>query len=120
MIRQILKKPFVKFLFVGGINTAFGYLTFALIIFFVKSLYISVVLSNIIGVIFNFNTYGRLVFYSKDNSRIFRFIVAYLIIMLLQISLIKVLIGVGIPNNYIAAAIILLPMAALSFLLLSK
>ena len=118
MIKKILKKPFVKFLLVGGLNTVFGYLMFAVIIYMVKDLYLSVILSNVIAVIFNFNTYGRLVFNSKDYSRVFRFFSVYLLIISTQIISIKLLNHIGISNTYIAAGIVTLPVAVMSFLLM--
>jgi putative flippase GtrA len=118
MIKRFLNNHFVKFLLVGGLNTAFGYLIFTIVTYLVKNIYASVILSNVIAIIFNFNTYGKLVFHSKDHSKAFRFIAVYLLIISIQILLIKALNRAGVSNNYIAGGIILFPMALLSFLLM--
>ncbi len=118
LIRKIFQISYIKFLFVAGINTAFGYLIYALIVFFLKNAYLSVFIATIIAVLFNFKTYGTLVFKSKDNSKIVRFFGVYLCTMSVQMGLLKGLAVVGIPNPYIAGAMILLPVSLLSFFLM--
>ena len=120
LIKKVFEVSFIKFLFVAGINTLFGLSIFYLTVFLLKNLYVSVVVATIIAVLFNFKTYGALVFKSKDNSRVFRFIGVYLCTMTIQMGLLKGLALVGIPNPYIAGAIILLPVSLLSFLLMRK
>ena len=110
----------VKFLFVAGINTLFGYSIYALILFLLKNVYASIVLSNIIAILFNFKTYGAIVFKSHDNSKIFRFFAVYLFAMCFQMGFMKVLNMAGVTNSYLAGAIITLPSAGLSFLLMRR
>jgi len=118
LIHRVFRISFIKFLFVAGINTAFGYLLYSLTVFILKNPYVSVVVATIIAVIFNFKTYGTLVFKSKDNSKVFRFFGVYLVSMLVQMGLLKLLAIMGISNPYIAGGIILLPSALLSFVLM--
>jgi putative flippase GtrA len=82
--------------------------------------YVSVVVATIIAVLFNFKTYGALVFKSKDNSKVFRFIGVYLCTMCIQMMLLKALSAAGITSPYIAGGIILLPVSLLSFFLMRK
>ena len=120
LIKKLFNIAFIKFLFVAGINTCFGYLMFAVCVFFIKNVYASVVVATIIAVLFNFNTYGRIVFKSKDNSKIYHFFGVYLFIMGVNMLLLKALAMAGIANPYIAGGILTLPMAGLSFLLMRK
>ncbi len=120
LIKRIFQISFIKFLFVAGINTLFGLSIFYLTVFLLKNPYLSVVVATIIAVLFNFKTYGALVFKSKDNSRVFRFVGVYVCTMLVQMGLLKGLALIGIPNPYIAGAIILLPVSLLSFFLMRK
>jgi len=120
LIRKLYKNLFLKFLIIGALNTAFGYLIFCVFTFFLGNAYMSIVLSTVAGVLFNFKTYGTLVFKSHDNSRIFRFFAAYLIIIGIQMVLLKWLNSIGIINPYLAVGLMVLPMAALSFVLLRK
>ena len=121
MIKSLLKNKFVRFLLVGGLNTVFGYLVFSAVLYFVKNLYASIVIANIIAVMFNFKTYGKLVFQSEDKSRVFRFILVYVLVIGTQMVSIK---GLGyffqINNTYLAAGIVTLPIALMSFVLMRK
>ena len=120
LTKVIFNISFVRFLFVAGINTCFGYLMFAVVVFFLKNVYVSVPVATVISVLFNFKTYGAIVFKSKDNSKIFRFFGVYFCIMIVQMILLKLLAVAGIPNPYIAGGIILLPCSLLSFFLMRK
>lgn len=119
-IKRLFELSFIKFLFVAGINTAFGFLMYALCVFVLKNVYVAVVVATIIAVIFNFNTYRRIVFKSNDHSRIYRFFGVYLFNMGLQMLLLRALAQVGIKNPYLAGAILTLPMAGLAFILMRK
>ncbi|HWA33722.1 MAG TPA: GtrA family protein [Cyclobacteriaceae bacterium] len=120
MIKKILSHSFIRFLVVGGLNTAFGYLIFAFFTYVIGNAYASLVLSTITSILFNFKTYGTIVFKSHDNSLIFRFFGAYLFIIGLQMLGLKWLSSIGVTNPYLAVAILVPFMATLSFVLLRK
>lgn len=120
LIKKNTDTLFLRFLLIGGLNTVFGYLIFCFFTFITKNAYASIVLSTISGVLFNFKTYGSLVFNSKDNSRILRFFVAYSLVIAIQMVFLKWLNYLGILNPYIAVAIMVPPMAGLSFILMRK
>jgi putative flippase GtrA len=105
---------------VGGINTCFGYLMFALWVFLLKNVYLATVVATVINVLFNFNTYSRIVFKSNDHSRVYRFFGVYLFAMSLQLILLRTFAHFGLTNPYLAGGILVLPMAALSFILMRK
>lgn len=116
LIRRLWAIQFLRFLVVGGINTAFGYGIFALFILLHVHYTLAALLGQICGVLFNFKTYGILVFKNKNNRLLLRFIGVYLFTYLLTIGLLKVFSYYGI-SNLIAGAIILLPVALIGFLL---
>ena len=120
LLKKISDTLFLRFLIIGGLNTVFGYLIFCFFTFITKNAYTSIVLSTISGVLFNFKTYGNLVFNSKDNSRIVRFFAAYGFVIAAQMVFLKWLNSMGILNPYVAVAIMVLPMAGLSFILMRK
>ena len=120
LIKKIIRLPFLKFLFVGGINTAFGYLLYSIIVYLIANPYISMVAATIISILFNFKTYSAIVFKSKGNSKILHFFAIYLLVMVVQILLFKELDYLGINNPYLAGAVITLPTALLSFFLMKK
>ncbi|WP_442947651.1 GtrA family protein [Nostoc sp.] len=113
---HFFSKRFIRFLIVGGINTLFGYSIFSLLIILNFRYEIAALISTICGVLFNFKTTGVIVFKNKNNTLIFKFIGVYTIIYLLQVFLLKQLLAYKI-NLFIAEALILLPLALVSYIL---
>jgi putative flippase GtrA len=105
------------------INTLFGYFSFATLILIGLDYKLAALLATILGVLFNFQTTGRLVFGSKNNKLIFRFVLVYVVTFLLNLEVLRIVdaIDIGIEQKtkmLIAGAILLLPMAVLSFVLM--
>lgn len=111
---------FIKFILVGILNTAFGYGLFVLFIFFGMHYSLAVLLSTILGVLFNFKTIGSLVFKSKDNSLIFRFVLVYVFLYFVNIFCLWILRQIWSDNMYLNGFILLAPLAMLSFVLNKK
>lgn len=110
---------FIKFLMVGALNTAFGYIIFALFIFLKFHYSLAILFATILGIVFNFKTTGSIVFKNNDNKLIFRFFAVYFITYILNTALIKLFTMINF-NLYYAGIIILLPMAVISFVLMKK
>ena len=110
---------FVRFLITGGLNTLFGYGMFALLILINVHYVLAVLVAQICGVLFNFKTYGYIVFKNKNNRLILRFVGVYVITYLITIGLLKVF-AIYDVNKLIAGAIILLPVSGISFILNRK
>jgi len=106
------------FLLVGGLNTLFGYGIFAVFIYFNFHYSLAAALSTVLGILFNFKTTGSLVFKSKDNKLLIKFVGVYLIAYIINVLFL------GILNiymsNYLAGAIIILPLSFFSFILMKK
>ena len=109
---------FIKFLIVGGLNTAFGYIIFALFIWLGAHYSLASFLSTVLGIIFNFFTTGRLVFKNKDNSLIFRFFTVYGINYLINITFIWLITLCGYHNMYVIGIVLVLPCAMISYVLM--
>lgn len=120
MIKELLikHKRFIKFLFVGGLNTAFGYGIFALFIWVGMHYSVASFFSTVLGIIFNFFTTGRLVFANSDNSLIFRFLVVYGLNWLINVTLIWLITLLGYTNMYVIGMVLLLPCAVVSYVLM--
>jgi len=116
LVRRLWAIQLLRFLFVGGINTLFGYGVFAFFILMGLHYTIAALLGQICGVLFNFKTYGTLVFKNKNNWLIFRFIGVYIVSYLLNIGFLKLFNYYGV-NNLIAGAILMIPMALITFVL---
>lgn len=118
MLNKIDTK-FIKFLVVGGINTLFGYGVFALLIFLDSHYSLAAFISTFLGILFNFKTTGKFVFNSHDNSLIFKFFGVYGVTYLLNVLGLWVF-NIFKVSNYIAGAILTIPMAFIAFLLNKK
>jgi len=119
MIITEQQKKFLRFLAVGLVNSAFSYSVYALLIFLGVHYALAVLVANVLGVLFNFKTTRRLVFQSNDNRLIFNFVLVYASVYLLSVSSLKILLWLGL-NRYFAGALIALPMAGVTFTLMSR
>jgi putative flippase GtrA len=72
-----IKNKFVRFIFVGIINTVFGYGMFIFFIWTGLHYAFALLFSQILGMLFNYKTTGYLVFESRSNRLILRFILVY-------------------------------------------
>jgi putative flippase GtrA len=107
------------FLLVGGLNTLFAYMMFALFLSLNCHYAVASFLVIVCGILFNFKTYGRLVFNSHDNSLIFRFVGFYCFIYVIATGSLFLFNLMGI-NLYFANAIMIAPLSALSFFLIRR
>ena len=107
---------FIKFIVVGIVNTLFGYSIFALLLWLNFHYTLAVILGTIIGVIFNFFTTGKIVFNNKKMGLIFKFILAYCFILVLNIVCLAIADHFGL-NLYYAGLVLSGIMAVISFLL---
>ncbi len=106
----------LKFLVVGGINTVFGYALFAVFTWFGMHYPLAIALATVGGVLFNFQSVGRLVFGGAPKSRFWRFVGVYCLIYLLNLGGVKLLLSHGV-NVYVANGIMLIPLAGIAFIL---
>jgi putative flippase GtrA len=117
--RRFWEIQFLRFLVTGGINSLFGYSIYSLFILMHVHYSIASLGSTILGVIFNFFTTGRIVFKNSNIKLVFRFVGVY------GISYIVNLLFLSIFNHFqvnmvLAGAILLLPIALLSYFLNKK
>lgn len=119
LIVNALRVQFLRFLFVGGVNTLFGYAVFALFIFLGLHYSVAIFLATVIGVLFNFFTYGRFVFFDRRFRLIVRFVLVYVVYYLVYVTGLAALTRWGL-NEYAAGALLALPVALVAFTLNKK
>ncbi|MBT3476098.1 GtrA family protein [bacterium] len=110
-------KNFLLFLCVGLLNTLFGYSIFAFFLWIGIHFSIAALISTIAGVLFNFSTFGRIVFNNKSYSNLPKFTAVYAL---------NYFLGVGVLyycdelnyNLYFIQALLLVPTAILRYLLM--
>ena len=73
----MLDKKFIKFLFVGALNTLFGYLMYIIFISTPLKREWALLCAYVAGVLWNFKTTGSLVFKVNNNKLIFKFVASY-------------------------------------------
>jgi putative flippase GtrA len=105
-----------RFLVIGVVNTIFGLSVFVACILLGVGREISLAIATIIGVLFNFQTMGRLVFRGYRPELIFRFALGYAAVYGLNVLALNCFFKFGIAP--IPAQTILTPFfAALTFLI---
>lgn len=85
----------LRFVLVGLLNTAFGYLAFLLAFWLGASPALSVLVANVLGYTFNFLTTGRFVFFKREFSYLPRFVGAAIVVYAVNLGLLKVLLALG-------------------------
>jgi putative flippase GtrA len=104
-----------RFLFVGLLNTAFGYGVFSVATLLGAHALPALLISSSAGVAFNFQTSRRLVFRRGDSVSAIRFVALYGALLLINWAAIRGLERLGAPA-LVAQAVLVLPLAGLSFL----
>lgn len=105
----------LRFLAVGGLNTAFGYVSYASFVLAGTPLWLAVSGSTVLGFLFNFISYGRLVFGSTSYLLLSRFLMFYVGIGVLNFVLLRALMLLDIGPLW-AQGILLPVLAAIGFI----
>lgn len=116
---SMLTPQFLRFVMVGILNTAFGYSLFALLIWWGAQYQMATAVSLLVGIFFNFQTTGRLVFSGVSWPRLTRFVAVYALIYVLKVLGIALLLRLDL-SVYIAYALLIPPMALVTYLLHKK
>ncbi len=116
MINRANKILLLKFIAVGVLNTAFGFGCYYVFLQYGFHYAQALLLATILGVLFNFKSTGFLVFRSIDNSLIIKFIAGYVVVYIINLIGIKLLTELKLTPEF-GGALLILPMAALSFLI---
>ncbi|MDE2596948.1 MAG: GtrA family protein [Sphingomonadales bacterium] len=114
--RELLR--FGLFLAAGAVNTLFGFAVFAALIALGTGNDLAVVLSTVAGVLFNFQTYGK-VFSAQGFSRLPHFVGTYAAILAANILTLRALTAAG-CNAYLGQALVVTVIAPLSFLVMRR
>ena len=104
-----LHARFLRFLIVGGLNTAVNYGVYALLLFLGLGYLPAATLSFVMGLVISFKSQGRFVFQSGRASFV-RFVASWLLIYVVHVSLLGLLVRSGM-GSYLAGALLLAPTA---------
>lgn len=114
---RMLDKKLIRFFLVAGLNTAFGYCVYALFIFIGIPYWLAALLGQIISILFNFRTYGALVFKNNNLRLLPRFFVVYATTYFCNVGGMRFLKYTFGMSDYYTAAIMLIPIGILGFVL---
>ena len=128
MIKDLLKRyfepQFIRFVLVAMLNTAFGLFINYVFLFIFEHLFklnhayvVSNFFATIVSILFNFKTYGILVFKNKDNKLLLRFLAVTTFTYLVNIGGIALLEHLGSQNNYLNLTIMAVPVGLLNYVL---
>jgi putative flippase GtrA len=115
-IKRLFQNKLIRFFLVGGLNTVVNYILFVLLIWVGIPYAWALLIGIILAILFNFKTYGHLVFHTTSNRLLFRFIIVYGILYLFNYAGLRICLSAGL-NAYIGGAILAIPTGLLGFLL---
>lgn len=126
LFRTIFSKQFIRFVLVAALNTAFGLFVNYVFLYVFQNLLkinqayiISNFLATVVSILFNFKTYGALVFKNKDNKLILRFLLATTFTYLCNVGGIYLLEHTICQNNYVNITVMAIPVGLLNYFLYS-
>ena len=101
----------------GGVNTVFYYALYSLLIYAGLHYAAAVAIATVCGVLFNFQTFGRVVFKNFQTRLLGRFAAVYAVVYLANVAGLAALERVGLADKYLAGAVLVLPVAMLGYVL---
>jgi len=106
----------LRFLVAGGVNTAFGFGVYSGSVLLGMPVFAALLVATVVGVFFNFLTFGGFAFRRLDVRRLPRFLVAYGFIYLFNLGLLEGLraaTGLGPILAQLACLVVVAPTAYL-------
>lgn len=123
-LKRYFEPQFIRFVLVAMLNTAFGLFINYVFLFIFEHLFklnhayvVSNFIATIVSILFNFKTYGILVFKNKDNKLLLRFLAVTIFTYLVNIGGIALLEHLGSHNNYLNLTIMAVPVGLLNYVL---
>ena len=117
-LKKINNNQFFRFIIAGVINTLFGWMVFASAFNLSNNISISLISSTVLGVFFNYLSFGGYTFRNYSRTIFIKFILCYILVYIINLLVLTSL------QNYfsvILAQLILLPiMALLSYLIIKN
>lgn len=113
------RNRFIRFLIAGGVNTLFGFTVYSVCIVSGMVLWLSVLVGMLAGTVFNFFTTGGYVFRDLSRNRFPRFVICYLFVYGINLTLMELL-SLWWSSKILSQAALTPPLAFLSYFLMAK
>jgi putative flippase GtrA len=110
----------IKFLSAGVLNTVFGYSVYAVLLFIKFPYLLALFVATVAGIIFNYFSFGRLVFHGHGGRFVFgKFVIAYALIYGVNAALLRVFTIDFLLSPYLGQVICIPISVLLSWLLMN-
>ncbi len=120
-LRVLAKHRIFRFLSVGVLNTIFGYVIYAILLFVNVPYLAALFIATFTGVMFNYFSFKRLVFHGNSGRYILgKFIIAYVMVYISNAVLLDILTKIFLISPYVGQVICIPLSVALSWILLNK
>lgn len=96
LVVRLAHSTLVRFVAVGVLNTAFSYVLYAGLVLAHIDYRLALTICSAVTIVWNFNTTGRLVFGNRRQALIFKFVVGYGGIYLVNLGLLVLLARLGV------------------------
>ncbi|MYN03083.1 GtrA family protein [Pseudoduganella sp. DS3] len=113
--RALWQRRWLRFLLVGGVNTAASYAVYALLLFLGLPYALANLGGLVFGIVFSFRTHSALVFRQAGGRPFPRYLLAWALLYGVNVLLIGGFMRLGL-DAYWAGAAAIAPMALLSYL----
>jgi putative flippase GtrA len=119
-VARMLDPKIIRFLTAGILNTAFGYVIYAVLVFVGVPYLLALLMATVAGVIFNYFSFGRIVFDGHGNWFVFgKFVIAYAAIYGVNAVLLRTLTRDFLLSPYLGQVICIPLSVVLSWILMN-
>ena len=120
IIKKISNHRVIKFLCVGLLNTVFGYSIYAALVYVGIHYSLALLIATILGVIFNYFSFGRILFQGRGGLIILgKFVTAYGAVYFFNVFFLGILTNNVEISPYVAQVICVFPTIFLNWLLMN-
>ncbi|MGO5097226.1 GtrA family protein [Agathobaculum sp. LCP25S3_E8] len=121
-LKKIFSNQLVRFLIAGGVNTAFSYLCFVVLMVLFRNKELAVTLNLLIAVLFNYNMSSRFVFKNRQMSigQIVKFYVVYFVTYPINILHLHVTVDIWHWDVYVSQFVTLFYLPFINYFLQKK
>lgn len=105
-----------RFVFVGVLNTAFGYAVYAALVLFGTGAQVALAGQFALGILWNFTTHSRFVFGTRGYGRLLHYVAAYIAVWAANALALQAVMAAG-PGPLAAQALLMPGVVALAYLL---
>ncbi|WP_180980321.1 GtrA family protein [Vibrio diazotrophicus] len=119
IFKKLYSAQIIRFALTGLVNTFFGYFIYALLIYLGVVYSGALFVSTILGVLFNYLTFGSVVFRRAKEWRIFfKFILSYFFVYIINVFLLKLLVDNLSIDPYSSQLLCMIPSVSVNWVLL--